>query len=222
MPTHYTIVTLDGPAGVGKTTLAKRVAQALGIAYLDTGAMFRVLGWKLGHLAGSMDDAELRATLAAYSFTLTGSGADTTLCINGIPVGNQIRTEEVGMLASKVAQIPVVRSVLKELQQGMGQNTSLVTEGRDMGSVVFPDAPYKFFLDASPEERARRRYDQLTAMGETPDLPLLTSQIKERDAQDRNRSIAPLRPAENARIIDTTSLDIDGVFNAIMQHIPKS
>lgn len=219
MTAKRNIVTLDGPAGVGKTTLAKRVAQALGIAYLDTGAMFRTLGWKLGADAASLSEAELTARLAAFSFSLSGSGADTVLSVNGTPVGQEIRTEDVGMLASIVAKLPAVRTALKAAQQAMGAATPLVAEGRDMGTVVFPEARCKIFLDASPQERARRRFDQLVAMGETPDLEALTEQIRQRDDQDRNRAIAPLKPAEDAVIVDTTSLDIDGVFNEIMRHV---
>jgi cytidylate kinase len=219
MSAKRNIVTLDGPAGVGKTTLAKRVAEAMGIAYMDTGAMYRTLGWKLGAQAASLDEAALAERLAAFSFSLSGSGAATVLSVNGIPVGNEIRTEEVGMLASIVAKLPAVRDALKKAQQAMGAATPLVVEGRDMGTVVFPEARCKIFLDATPQERARRRFDQLVSMGETPDLEALTEQIRQRDEQDRNRAIAPLRPADDAVIVDTTSLDIDGVFEEIMRHV---
>lgn len=219
MSAKRNIVTLDGPAGVGKTTLAKRVAEAMGIAYMDTGAMYRTLGWKLGAQAASLDEAVLAERLAAFSFSLSGSGAATVLAVNGVPVGNEIRTEEVGMLASIVAKLPAVRDALKKAQQDMGAATALVAEGRDMGTVVFPEARCKIFLDASPQERARRRFDQLVAMGETPDLEELTEQIRQRDEQDRNRALAPLRPADDAVIVDTTTLDIDGVFEEIMRHV---
>lgn len=219
MSAKRNIVTLDGPAGVGKTTLAKRVAEAMGIAYMDTGAMYRTLGWKLGAQAASLDEAVLAERLAACTFSLSGSGAATVLAVNGVPVGNEIRTEEVGMLASIVAKLPAVRDALKKAQQAMGEATPLVAEGRDMGTVVFPEARCKIFLDATPQERARRRFDQLVSMGETPDLEALTEQIRQRDEQDRNRALAPLRPADDAVIVDTTSLDIDGVFEEIMRHV---
>ncbi len=221
MPVNRRIVTLDGPAGVGKTTLARRVAEALGMAYLDTGAMFRTLGWKLGIQATTMDDTELASRLAQFRFSLSGSGAGTVLSMNGHPVGQEIRTEEVGMLASQVGQLPLVRAALKTAQQAMGAETPLVAEGRDMGTVIFPHAACKLFLDATPAERAKRRHEQLSAMGDTPDLACLTEQIRLRDEQDRNRPIAPLKPAEDAVIIDTTGLDIDKVFAAIMEQVRR-
>lgn len=213
------IVTLDGPAGVGKTTLARRVAEALSIAYLDTGAMFRTMAYRLGADAASLPEHELHTRLASFVFTLAGSGAHSTLSCNGVVIGDEIRTEAVALMASRLAAVPVVRQCLKEAQQELGEVQSLVVEGRDMGTVVFPAARYKVFLDASPEIRAARRYEQLASKGETPDLAELTEQIRQRDEQDRNRAVAPLRPAEDAHIVDTSHLDIDGVFHAIMGYI---
>lgn len=213
------VVTLDGPAGVGKTTLAKRVAQELSIAYLDTGAMFRIFGWKFGETAPTMSEQDLEAHIAQYSFSLSGIGFDSELSVNGTPVGDEIRTEEVAALASSVAKLPVVRDALKRVQREISTQTSLVAEGRDMGSIVFPAAKYKFFLDATAEERGLRRFNQLQEMGKPADLDLIIKQIKDRDMQDRTRSIAPLVAAEDAHIIDTTKLDIDGVFTAIMSFI---
>ncbi|MFV0421859.1 (d)CMP kinase [Oleidesulfovibrio sp.] len=212
-------VTLDGPAGVGKTTLARNVAKKLGIAYMDTGAMFRSIGWKLGKEAEKLTPAEIEQRLTAFEFSLSGAGAKTILYLNGTPVGDEIRTEEVALMASAVATLPVVRTFLKANQQKLAAQVSLIAEGRDMGTVVFPEARYKFFLDATPEERARRRYDQLIAAGETPDMKELTEQIRKRDHQDRSRVVAPLRPADDAIIIDTTDLDIEGVFAAIISNI---
>ena len=218
MQDNLQIVTLDGPAGVGKTTLAKRVAEALSIAYLDTGAMFRIFGWKFGKDAPSMTDEELKAHIAEFTFTLSGIGFDSVLSVNGEPVGNEIRTEEVAALASSVAKLPVVREALKGVQRKISTETSLVAEGRDMGTVVFPDAKYKFFLDATAEERGMRRFKQLQEMGQDADLELIVKQIRERDQQDRTRTIAPLIAADDAHVIDTTKLDIDGVFTKIMSY----
>ncbi|MBU1003889.1 MAG: (d)CMP kinase [Proteobacteria bacterium] len=215
------IVTIDGPAGVGKTTLAKRVADALGVAYLDTGAMFRATALILGHGADQLPENELDARLADIHFSLSGSGSVSTLSVHGRVIGDEIRSEEVGMMASTVGTLPRVRSFLKEQQQAVGAVTSLVAEGRDMGTVVFPRASAKIFLDAAPEIRARRRVDQLHEMGKPADLSEITEQIRARDHQDRNRAIAPLKPAEDAHIIDTGPLDIEGVFQAIMAVIKK-
>ncbi len=211
------IVTLDGPAGVGKTTLARRVADALGLAYLDTGAMFRATALALGDGAAQLPDAALQTRLDALAFTLSGAGSASVLALNGAPIGDEIRTERVGMMASNIATLPTVRTFLARAQQAVGHATSLVVEGRDMGTVVFPKAAHKIFLDAAPEIRARRRCIQLSELGRPCDLAAVTEQIRARDDQDRNRATAPLRPAEDAVIIDTGPLDIDGVFRAIMR-----
>lgn len=216
------IVTLDGPAGVGKTTLARRLAGVLGIAYLDSGAMFRCLGLKLGSSVGQISEVELKKMAASLNFSLHGSGEETVLCCNGNPVGEEVRTEEVGMLAARVATEPAVREVLRKAQQSLGEQTSLVAEGRDMGTVVFPNAVFKFFLDARPEVRASRRCSELAARGCPCELDVLVRQIRERDALDRNRTIAPLRPARDAVVLDTSNLDVDGVLAKLLEHIESS
>jgi len=220
MPASSFIVTLDGPAGVGKSTLARKLATALAIPYLDTGAMFRRLAIELRGNA-DMSDQQLRAVFAGLDFSLhTGNGESCLMC-NGMPVGQEIRTEKVGLWAARIAGNAVVRNVLKETQRAVGASSSLVAEGRDMGTEVFPDASCKFFLDASPEVRALRRLKDLEARGEKHHLADLALSIRERDAMDRGRSIAPLRPAADAILVDTSEMDIEGVFAVLMTHLER-
>jgi cytidylate kinase len=226
MNTRPFIVTMDGPAGVGKSTLAKRVAEALGVAYLDTGAMFRTVALHTAKSLGKAKTLEtpvegpaLQALLKQCVFSLQGSGDRTRLLCNNRAVGDEIRSEEAGMMAAKIAQSPQVREFLKQTQRRLGRDFSLLAEGRDMGTVVFPEALCKIFLDAAPEIRAERRYRQLQSMGEPADLAVLIRQIRQRDDEDRNRAIAPLRPADNAHIIDTSHKDMDQVFEIIMRTV---
>lgn len=216
------IITLDGPAGVGKSTLAKRIAERLGIAYLDTGAMFRTIAKNFGPQGLDLPERELEQRLAHLRFSLAGSGAGTALFCNGVTSGQEIRTEAVGMLASRYAALPVVRACLKSAQQELGRSYDLVAEGRDMGTSVFPDAPYKFFLDASPETRAARRVRQLAEQGEHEDMAVVAERIRQRDELDRNRPIAPLKPADDAHVIDTSSLGVDETLNTILGIIQRA
>jgi len=215
------IITLDGPAGVGKSTLAKRLADRFEIAYLDTGAMFRGTAWKLGEGSWDWEADRLAEALQGLEFTLSGSGSDSCLSLNGTPLTDEIRTETVGMWASNMAKIPAVREYQKIAQRSIGETTSLIAEGRDMGTVIFPQAPCKFFLDADLEERARRRFMQLQEMGKPSEMDELIEQIRARDDQDRNRKVAPLKPAEDSIIVDTTKLDINGVFDKLVFETEK-
>uniref|UniRef100_I2Q6C2 Cytidylate kinase n=1 Tax=Desulfovibrio sp. U5L TaxID=596152 RepID=I2Q6C2_9BACT len=211
------IVTIDGPAGAGKTSVSRRAAGLLGLAYLDTGAMFRALALRLGPDGHKLPEADLDARLAAMAFSLAGSGADTTLLVDGAPLPDAARTEQVGAMASNLAVLPVVRRRLRLAQQALGRAADLLAEGRDMGTVVFPEASRKFFLDASPEVRARRRVGQLAALGRPADYDEILRAIRRRDDQDRNRAASPLVPAADALVIDTSDLTEDAVVARIVE-----
>jgi len=213
------IVTLDGPAGVGKSTLAKRLAGELGLAFLDTGAMFRAAAYTLGEGAWDWTQGILQQKLGDFEFSLRGSGKDTELLLNGQPLPEAIRSEETGRWASQLAVVPSVRAFMKMAQIFLGQTTPLVAEGRDMGTVVFPDAAHKFFLDADPDERARRRCRQLGSQGRPADFAAIAASIRQRDEQDRSRSIAPLKPASDAMVVDTTHLTETEVLEAVLDRV---
>ncbi len=210
------IVTIDGPAGAGKTSVSRRSAGRLGLAYLDTGAMFRALALTLGQGGHALPEGEIAARLAAMTFSLTGSGAETVLLVDGAPLPDAARTEEVGGWASNLAVLPVVREILRRAQQALGQRADLLAEGRDMGTVVFPEATRKFFLTASPEVRASRRERQLTALGKPADYAAILDAIRRRDEQDIRRAASPLIPADDALVIDTSELSEDMVVDRIV------
>lgn len=210
------IITIDGPAGVGKTTLAREVAGVLGLPCMDTGAMFRFLALKLGQAGVDMPESELRVAAARWQFSLAGQGRDTRILVNGKTIGTEIRTEEVSALASSLAKRPEIRAALLAAQQSLGQAGPLVGEGRDLGTVVFPNAKYKFFLEARPEIRAQRRYEELKSKGVQESLAEITKAIRMRDEQDRNRIIAPLKPAADAMLIDTSDIGIHEVLAKIL------
>lgn len=213
------ILAIDGPAGVGKTTITAKAAAILGIACLDTGAMFRLIALHLGSKALDMPSEELERILAGFSFSLAGTGPETTLFCNGEPAGGEIRTEAISSLASSLATRPEIRSRLLNEQRRLGRIFPLAADGRDMGTVVFPDAAFKFFLDATPEIRAQRRWLDLQARGQKIDLKDLAEKIRQRDHQDRTRPIAPLKPAADAIFIDTSDKDILQVLDIILGYI---
>ncbi|MDR2801113.1 MAG: (d)CMP kinase [Desulfovibrio sp.] len=221
------LVTIDGPAGAGKSTLSERVAKSLGMACLDTGAMFRTLAVILCDQGFDpekfdLERWDLEAAFAACSFSLGEYGENLRLFCNKVPAGAAIRTEKAGMAAAKIALNAKVRDFLKQEQQKLGKLHPLVAEGRDMGTVVFPDALCKIYLEASVKVRALRRYEQLRRVGVAADLAEIEEKIRERDLQDSGRALAPLRPAADARVIDTTDKTPDEVFAEIMQAVAEA
>ncbi len=216
------IVTIDGPSGSGKSTISRLLAKRLGYTYLDTGAMYRAVGLAMqrrdidpgtpegeAQLAALLDEIDLRLAPAE------GEG-DTRVFLDGEEVSLAIRTAEMGMVASRVSAVPSVRRKLTAMQQEMGRVGFIVAEGRDTGTVVFPKARHKFFLDASPHERARRRQEQLAAKGEEVAFETLLAQIEKRDRDDAARSLAPLRAAEDAVVVDSTRISIEQVVQFML------
>jgi cytidylate kinase len=219
------IVTIDGPSGAGKSTISKLLAARLQYTYLDTGAMYRVVGLQV--LRGGLDlevqgaREKLASLLAALDMTLAPGeeGKETRAFLNGEDVSAAIRTPEMAMVASRVSAQAEVRKKLTEMQRTIGNNGAIVAEGRDMGTVVFPDAMHKFFLDASPMERAKRRQKQLAENGQKIEYQEILAQIQKRDEDDSNRALAPLKPAEDAVVIDSSEMGIDEVVSFILAAI---
>ena len=215
------VITVDGPSGAGKGTISHMLAESLGWHLLDSGALYRVTGHACLIEGVSWDDHGAVAEIARHlqvSFSAAVSG-EILVAYKGADVSRAIRTEEGGRGASTVAAIPAVRDALLQRQREFQQLPGLVADGRDMGTVVFPDAPLKFYLTASAAERAERRYNQLIAKGESVSLPRLLGDIEERDARDSSRKVSPLVPAEDAIIIDSTATPIADVFGLVMQEV---
>ena len=211
------VIAVDGPGGAGKGELTKRLARSLGYELLDSGAIYRVLAYaarKAGLALFDEDSLVQEALVVNLAFDPQEDGVHVIL--NGEDVSLAIRTEEAGANASKVAVLPGVRQALLARQRDFRQDPGLVADGRDMGTVVFPDAQVKIFLDASCEVRAKRRVLQLERSGKKADYAAILQEITERDERDRNRAVAPLKPADDAVIIDSSDMTIDEVFNKAM------
>jgi CMP/dCMP kinase len=208
------IITVDGPSGSGKGTISQRVAEALGWHFLDSGAIYRVLGLMASRAGIGGDDVD-KLVLMAENMPLSFDGDRVLLAQE--EVTDAIRTETAGNQASKVAAIPRVREALLAWQRNYARAPGLVADGRDMGTVVFPQAQVKIFLTASPEERAKRRYKQLKGKGLGVNLAGLIVEIRERDERDSQRAVAPLRASASALSLDSTNLTIDEVYTQVMQ-----
>lgn len=217
------VITVDGPSGAGKGTISHLLSETLGWHFLDSGALYRVVGQACLIEGVSWDDHEAVSEIARHldvAFTMADDG-EVLVAYRSRDVSRAIRTVEGGRGASTVAAIPAVRTALLSRQREFRRSPGLVADGRDMGTVVFPDAPLKFFLTASAEERAERRYGQLLAKGESVSLPRLLEAIEERDARDSSRSVSPLVPAEDAIVIDSTGTSIEQVFAQVMGKVKE-
>ncbi len=213
------VIAIDGPSGAGKGTVSQLLARRFGWHFLDSGALYRLVAQAARNHAIPLDNVEALQTLAAHldvQFQVAEEGSQLRVLLEGEDVTAAIRSEEIGNDASKVASIPEVREALLERQRAFRIPPGLVADGRDMGTVVFPDAEVKIFLTASPEERARRRYKQLKEKDPNVIFDDLVVEIAERDKRDIERSVAPLRPAEDAVVIDTTDLTIEEVVDRVM------
>jgi len=220
---HKRIVTIDGPSGGGKSTVSRGLALALGFTYLDTGAMYRAVAYACRQGGIDVENAaQLEPLLESIRIELQPPAAgddDVRVILDGREVGRSLRTPEMGMLASRVSAQPVVRRILTRLQQRIGAGGRIVAEGRDTGTVVFPEAAWKFYLDASPEVRARRRAMQLRSKGEKVDEQLLLEQIVKRDTDDRERAIAPLQKAPDAMYIDSSGIPAKEVIRLMYDRV---
>lgn len=218
---RHLLITIDGPAGAGKTSVSRKLAQSLGYRYIDTGALYRAIALAASETGvAADDDASLESLCAGLDLEFTVGDHGLRLMLNGRDVTEQIRSPRITMLASAISARPVVRRHLLALQRNLGAAKQAVFEGRDMGTVVFPDADVKFYLYADPSIRAYRRFEELKAKGGTaPSLESVEQDMVQRDRNDSSRQSAPLKPAPDAIRIDSSTLGIDGVVALMLEHI---
>ncbi len=211
-------VAIDGPAGAGKSTIAKQIARKLGYIYVDTGAMYRAMAYYL--IQNQVDAADQEAIAAACQhadISICYQDGEQVVLLNGENVNAYLRTEAVGNMASVSSVVPEVRKKLVELQQKLARETDVVMDGRDIGTVVLPDADVKVYLTASVETRAKRRFLELQEKGESADLAKIAADIEDRDYRDMHRDISPLRQAEDATLVDSSDMTIDQVVERILE-----
>ena len=215
------VLTIDGPSGAGKGTISRIIARRMGWHYLDSGALYRAVGVAASWADIDTSDASalVRCTFDTH-VQFVEQGEAMRVLVNGTDATDELRLETTGALASAIAAIPEVRAALKERQRAFRELPGLVADGRDMGTVIFPDASYKVFLTASAEERAERRHKQLKDKGVSVNFDDLLREIMARDARDAQRTVAPLKPADDAVLIDTTGIGIDDVVARVMDLLP--
>lgn len=213
-------VAIDGPAGAGKSTIAKTASKNLGYIYIDTGALYRSIGYFVVSNGGDIDNADsVISFLPKISAEIKFIDETQHVFINGEDVSDKIRTEEVSKAASKVSAIPKVREFLLELQRGFAKKYNVVMDGRDIGTVVLPDAQVKIFLTASAQERAKRRYKEQVERGLDVNFDDILADIKERDYRDEHREIAPLKPAKDSILVDTSNMNIEQSVKAVIDTV---
>ena len=211
-------IAVDGPSGAGKSTIAKAIAKKLCIDYIDTGAMYRAVGYKMLQKGIAMDDIPAITEMLKETEIDFSSG---NIYLDGENINDRLRTEEISKQASDCSALGIVRAKLTEQQQKMGEKKSVIMDGRDIGTVVFPDAEYKFYITATAEERANRRFKELIAKGEEVTYEKVLADIKQRDHNDSTREINPLRKADDALELDTTEMKIEEVIDFISKEMNK-
>lgn len=214
-------IAIDGPSGAGKSTMAKRLAQELGFLYVDTGAMYRTIALYCARRGvDPRDAAAVEAELEGISLDMAyGADGGQRMLLNGEDVSGLIRTPEISMYTSAISAIPAVRAFLLETQRSLGRTKSILMDGRDIGTVVLPDAQIKLFLTAAPEARAKRRFLELREKGEDVTYESVLADVLQRDENDRSRPIAPLRQAEDAVLVDTTECDLEESYQLLLRTI---
>ncbi len=214
------VITIDGPAGAGKSTVSRILAKRLRLLYLDTGAMYRAVALQAKRENIPFSDGNgLYRMCERINIHFKANGDNFAIFIDNDDVSTQIRLPEMDMLSSSVSAVPEVRKAMTALQRKIGEKGGIVAEGRDMGTVVFPDADFKFFVTASPEIRAQRRFNERKARNECTDIKNVEADIRKRDEQDQSRKLAPLKPADDAILIDTSEMEIERVIEVMLGHI---